>query len=116
MATDFSVADLQGKIFLIGFIFILFCFVLVCLGFFFLGGGGGRVFVLVLLSVDQTVGKFSAEVKIDFCLNVPQPLQLHLDQLCDVKLVMRCYKQGLRYSLLTAHTHTHRGMNSRDSL
>ena len=61
--------------------------------------------VLVLLSVDQTVGKFSAEVKIDFCLNVPQPLLLHLDQLCDVKLVMQYCKQGLRYSLLTAHTH-----------
>ena len=63
--------------------------------------------MLVLLSVDQTVGKFSAKVKIDFRLNVPQPLQLHLDQLCDIKLVMQCCKQGLRYSLLTAQTHKH---------
>ena len=63
------------------------------LGFFF---GGGGVFFLVLLSVDQTVGKFSAEVKTDFCLNVPQSLQLHLDQLCDVKLVMQCCKHSQR--------------------
>ena len=54
--------------------------------------------MLVLLRVDQTVGKFSAKVKIDFRLNVPQPLQLHLDQLCDVKLVTQCCKQGLHYS------------------
>ena len=69
------------------------------------------MFVLVLHSVNQTVGKFSAEVKIDFCLNVPQPLQLHLDQLFDVKLVMQCCKQGLHYSLLTAHAHKHSQRN-----
>ena len=63
---------LQGKIFfnwfhLYHFIFLfrsclVFCFVLFLFLVFF--WGGGVMFVLVLLSVDQTVGKFSAEVKL----------------------------------------------------
>ena len=73
-------------VFVLVFFFFFFC-LFVCLVGVFFGG--------VLLSVDQTLGEVFSRSKNWFllkALNVPQPLQLHLDQLCDVKLVMQCCK------------------------